>query len=96
MDLGALYTIQKVATQGSGTIDRWVTSYHMEYSTDGDVFTYQQDIHGNMIVYTGNDDRDTVVENTIDDPPQARYVRIIPETVQHSKCMRWEVYGCAV
>ena len=44
VDLGNMYTkVSRVASQGRGDADQWVTKYKLQYSTDGVNFQYYKD-----------------------------------------------------
>ena len=95
-DFGQLQRIQAVATQGRADWDRWVTSYKFAYSTNGVTYDYvTSDDDGSDRVFVGNSDRNTVVENGLDVPIVARFVRLYPQTWYTSINLRWEVYGCS-
>ena len=80
-DFGQLQQIQAIATQGRADRDQWVTSYKFAYSTDGVTFHYvTSDDDGSDRVFGGNSDRNTIVENSLDGPIVARFVRLYPQT----------------
>ena len=92
-DFGSEKTIQRVATQGRYDHDQWVTSYKFAHSSDGSTWTFLLDGSGNEEVFSGNSDRETIVEHNFT-PTLARYVRVYPmEWIGHIS-LRWDVYGC--
>ena len=94
-DFGQLQRIQAVATQGRADINYWVTSYKFAYSTEGVTYDYVTSDDGSDRIFVGNSDRNTVVENGLDVPIVARFVRLYPQTVHNWMSLRWEVYGCS-
>ena len=95
-DFGQLQRIQAIATQGRAVWNRWVTSYKFAYSTDGVTYHYvTSDDDGSDRVFVGNVDMDTLVENRLDVPIVARFVRLYPQTFNGWMALRWEVYGCS-
>ena len=95
-DLGAVRRIEKVATQGLSSRSHWVTSYKFGYSVDRSTHSFIQNNAGSEVVFTGNIDKNTVVEHTFDTAVEARYVRVYPQTWTFNIAMRWEVYGCEI
>ena len=95
-DLGTVRRVEKVATQGRQDYDMWVTSYKFAYSVDGVTYTFVVECDGSERVFTGNTDRDTVVENELETAVAARFVRIHPQTFYQHPALRWEVYGCDI
>ena len=96
-DLGTVRRVEKIATQGRDNYyDQWVTSYKFAYSADGITYSYILNLDGSERVFTGNNDRNTVVEHVLDTAVAARYVRAHPQTWREAMSMRWEVYGCDI
>ena len=94
-DFVQLQQIQAIATQGRADTNYWVTSYKFAYSTDGVTYHYVENADGSDRVFVGNSDRNTVVENGLDVPIVARFVRLYPQTYPRWIALRWEVYGCS-
>ena len=76
IDLPSNTDIAAVITQGSRTLDQWVTSYRLTYSTDN---VNYYDIDGRTS-WTGNSDRDTKVYHYFSSTVNARYIKIYPLT----------------
>ncbi|XP_031573510.1 lactadherin-like [Actinia tenebrosa] len=96
IDLGRMYKLTKVATQGRVPADwhtQWVTKYSLAYRADDPTWT---DYKENDIikVFPGNSDKTTVVTNDILVPIVARFVRIIVKEAHEWPSMRTELYGC--
>ena len=45
---GQIYQISGVTTQGRGDATQWVTSYKLEYSTDGSSWTYYPNVRNSL------------------------------------------------
>ncbi|CAH1776728.1 unnamed protein product, partial [Owenia fusiformis] len=89
-DLGQVMFIRGIITQGRNWAHQWVSSYKFLYGKDEDsLYEYKT-------VLQGNSDRDTKVQNMLDPPVEARYVRINPQTYYVNMCMRFDVIGCPV
>ncbi|XP_078667426.1 zonadhesin-like [Branchiostoma floridae x Branchiostoma belcheri] len=95
VDLGEMKHITGIVTQGGwfAQYDRWVTTYKLQYSTDGTVWTTYAD-GGSDKVFLGNTDNKTPVTNLLDSPVDARYVRFYPQTWNDLNVMRVEILGC--
>ncbi|XP_068684952.1 EGF-like repeat and discoidin I-like domain-containing protein 3 [Montipora foliosa] len=92
--------ITRVATQGRnhnswphGVHNQWVTKYKLQYSNDGVTFQYYKE---QRVVkeFTGNSDRDTVVENVLNSPIEMKFIRFQPTAWHCHISMRVELYGC--
>ena len=95
-DLGTVRGVEKVATQGQSDSDQWVTSYKFAYSGNGITYSFILNPDGSDRVFTGNSDRNTVIEQELETAVAARYVRVYPQTWHEHMAMRWEVYGCDI
>ena len=92
-DLGTVRRVGAVATQGRHSHDRWMTSYNFAYSVDGLTHYFILNSDASKRNFTGNSDRNTVVEHVFESAVAARYVRLYPLTWEGSPSVRWEVYG---
>ena len=88
VDLGQIETVTAVATQGREDAAQWITSYKIQYSTNGSSFT---DYAGGL-TFNGNSDRNTIVRNAFSSTFSARYVRFLPQTWSGFISGRFEVY----
>ena len=89
VDLGQVETVGGVATQGrSGLSGQRITSYKIQYSTDGITFT---DYNGGEVL-TANTNATTVVRNDFNSAITARYIRFNPRTWNSNISARFEVY----
>ncbi|XP_067039926.1 uncharacterized protein [Acropora muricata] len=93
--------ITRVATQGRnyspswpyGSHSQWVTKYKLQYSNNGVTFQYYKE-QGEVKEFIGNSDRDTVVENVLNPPIEAKFIRFQPTAWHGHISMRVELYGC--
>ncbi|XP_019641538.1 PREDICTED: uncharacterized protein LOC109483025 [Branchiostoma belcheri] len=99
IDLEQEKLVTGIVTQGrnsspdwpDGPTSHWVTSYTLTYGVEnGDENEYKDD-KGELLVFTGNTDRDTPVTQSFDKfvgPFNARFVKIHPVTWNDHICMR--------
>jgi hypothetical protein len=92
VDLLKETNVTGVATQGRGRYPQWVTTYRILYSNDGNTWTtYEED--GEIKVFDGNADENSVVKNDFANPFSARFVRLNPATWFGHVSLRMELYG---
>jgi len=84
MDTGSTQMIGAVTTQGRANYDQWVTSYAVQYSTDGNIWL---GVDGDK-TFPGNTDRGTKVTNKFTKPVTARYIRIVVRSSYGHASMR--------
>ncbi|XP_078657439.1 uncharacterized protein LOC144903312 [Branchiostoma floridae x Branchiostoma belcheri] len=96
VDLGAEKQVTGTIIQGRYSNYQWVTSYKLQYSTDGNVWTTCRGADGSEKVFPGSRDRLTPVTNLLDSPVTARYVRFVVQTWYGHISMRAEILGCDV
>ncbi|XP_029197739.2 retinoschisin-like [Acropora millepora] len=94
IDLGKETVVSKVATQGSPSMDQWVTSYKLTFSSDGTNWNEYQN-NGVVKVFTANSDRGTIVSHKLWPQIFSRYVRFSVMSWHNWISMRVELYGCA-
>ena len=87
VDLGQVETVIGVATQGRSGSAQWVSSYKIQYSTNG-TFT---DYNGGEVL-RANANATTVVRNDFNSAITARYIRFNPRTWSFNIAARFEVY----
>ncbi|EDO33337.1 predicted protein, partial [Nematostella vectensis] len=93
LDLKSYKTVTRIATQGRKDANQWVTSYRVEYSQDGSVFSSYQH-NGKDVIFTGNRDRGSVVLHSFDPPiTNVRMLRLLPLTWHSHISLRLEFYG---
>ncbi|XP_048581735.1 uncharacterized protein LOC5517020 isoform X2 [Nematostella vectensis] len=94
IDLGAVYDVTSVATQGDGDRGDYVTAYKLKYSLDGVSWEYCLEMgKKDSQVFEGNKDCTSVVRRDLSPRVQAKFVRFCPVKWIQSPTMRVEVYG---
>lgn len=92
VDLGRVYHVCAVATQGNPNENEWTRTFKLKFSLDGSKWSVYQE-NGADKVFNGNNDANTVVKNVLPLPTRARYVRFIPITSKSWSCLRVDLYG---
>ncbi|XP_071956583.1 uncharacterized protein [Antedon mediterranea] len=94
-DLGAEKLVTGTILQGCDNME-WVTSYHVNHSSDGVHFEYAMNERNAKlsILFDGNVDRNTPVTNLFYYSVVARFIRIIAVDWQTQVCIRFELIGC--
>ncbi|TSL10154.1 Contactin-associated protein-like 2 [Bagarius yarrelli] len=96
VDLGSRKQVTAIATQGRYSSSDWTTHYRLLYSDMGRNWKpYHQD--GNIWVFTGNSNTESVVRHDLQHSIVARYLRFIPLgwSEEGQIGLRIEVYGCS-
>ena len=83
MDNGKIAKIVGVAIKGRKTTDQWVKTFKVKYYDAG---TWK-DVDGGA-TFTGNTDRDTLIEVKFATPVNTRYIRIYPEIYNNHMSLR--------
>ncbi|XP_078352356.1 uncharacterized protein LOC144637066 [Oculina patagonica] len=86
--------ITRVATQGKNGGNAWVTEYELVYIDDFTSLHHTYKEEGQVKVFTGNTDPDTVVYHDLDPPISADAIRFQPISWHETASMRVEVYEC--
>ncbi|KAK3755604.1 hypothetical protein QZH41_017598 [Actinostola sp. cb2023] len=95
IDLGKVFVICALATQGYVKNQEWTTEYKISTSIDNNTWvTYPSNTSSKL--FPGNTDKHTIVKNILDIPVQAKIIRLIPTTYHSYKALRVEVYGLVV
>ncbi|KAI7792293.1 SCO-spondin [Triplophysa rosa] len=99
MDLLRPYNITGVLTQGGGVFDTFVSSFYLQFSSDGHQwYMYKElitDARPKAKVFLGNSDDHGVALARLDRMVSARFVRILPHDFQNGIYLRVELVGCA-
>ncbi|XP_072174491.1 lactadherin-like [Diadema setosum] len=94
IDLGEVFMVTGVITQGRTSFEQWATSIHISTSLNDIDWIFAIDpLSNGPKVYPANYDRDTHVTSLLPNPLRARYVRIHPITFMNHASMRVEVLG---
>ncbi|KAK3541045.1 hypothetical protein QTP86_012344 [Hemibagrus guttatus] len=96
VDLGSRKQVTAIATQGRYSSSDWTTHYRLLYSDMGRNWKpYHQD--GNIWVFTGNSNTESVVRHDLQHSIVARYLRFVPLgwSEEGQIGLRIEIYGCS-
>jgi len=95
VNLGHLYNIRGVATQGRHDANQWVTSFSLAYTADDFNWVYILE-NSQVKTFLGNSDRTTVSKHFFspDTGVFARSIRFHPKAWASHISMRVEIYGC--
>ncbi|XP_072939887.1 neurexin-4 [Epargyreus clarus] len=94
IDLGTVKNITRVATQGRAHSQEFVQEYHISYGSNGLDYVRYKAAGGEVKMFEGNHDGNTVVRNEFEVPIIAQYIRINPMRWRDKISMRVELYGC--
>lgn len=83
-----------IILQGAVIEDKFVTSYKVLFSEDGQTFSYLLDRKKRPRVFRGPIDRTQSVEQKFDQPVEAKIIRIEPLTWHNGIAVRADVLGC--
>ncbi|XP_076820978.1 lactadherin-like [Clavelina lepadiformis] len=92
VDLRTPTTVTGVVTQGGG--DWWVTSFKILFGNSTNQMQVTQDVDGNDMIFQGNTDTDTHVQNIFLNPIKAKYFRIIAVTFHTGISLRLDYLTC--
>ncbi|XP_022785987.1 uncharacterized protein LOC111326286 [Stylophora pistillata] len=93
VDLGRVYTVARVATQGHPVNLQWVIRYEVAYSMDN-IFWRKALDESKSKTLSGNTDHNTAKEVQFYKHVTGRFLRFLPVEWNEAICMRVEVYGC--
>lgn len=92
-DLGRIYKITMLSTQGRKIVKQWVTRYTLAQSVDCVHFVpYKQ--RDRLKYFVGNYDGASIVTRTLTPPMAARFVRVHPRGWYRHISMKVELHGC--
>ncbi|XP_053372962.1 neurexin-4-like [Mercenaria mercenaria] len=94
VDLGAVHIVTRVYTQGRQGSDEYVTEFTIEFSMDNTTWEEYTNEFGLTKIYKGNEDSNTVKENTFTYPVIAQYIKFRPLRWNKHISMRVDVIGC--
>ncbi|KAG6921150.1 SCO-spondin-like, partial [Chelydra serpentina] len=87
-----------VVVQGAGSSDAYVTSFLLQFSTDGRRWHEYREVSADAQpepkLFLGNADDSTPVVRTFQRMVRARHVRILPHDFHHGIFLRAELLGC--
>ncbi|XP_004931219.1 neurexin-4 isoform X1 [Bombyx mandarina] len=94
VDFGSVKNITRIAVQGRAHSQEFVQEYHISYGSNGLDYVQYKAPGGEVKMFHGNQDGDTVRKNEFEVPIIAQYLRINPMRWRDKISMRVEVYGC--
>ena len=93
--LGSVKVIESVTSQGRSDANQYITQYEVLTSLDGEAFTAVSNAAGSADeLFPGNQDRNSLVTNSLPVPVVARFVRILPTARRGWVSLRWDLNGC--
>ncbi|XP_068677378.1 receptor-type tyrosine-protein phosphatase T-like isoform X4 [Montipora foliosa] len=94
IDLGSVYFVCAVATQGNPSEDAydWTKTYKIETSLDNANWQMYQE-NNTVKIFSGNSGRNFIVKSDVYNPLAVKFIRFYPVTFNHRKALRVEVYG---
>lgn len=93
VDLGQMYRITGIATQGCDSEPWWTTSFMLQYSVDNHTWQDYMDPVRKTLSLIGNSDQGTVNKQSLV-MFHARWVKLWPVMWRTHISLRMEVYGC--
>ncbi|KAK2575769.1 hypothetical protein KPH14_007155 [Odynerus spinipes] len=94
IDLGQVMNITAVATQGRAHKNEYVMEYGISYGTNGLDYVDFKEESGNIKMFKGNTNGDTIKLNKFEVPIIAQWIRINPTRWRDRISLRLELYGC--
>ncbi|XP_050596211.1 neurexin-4 isoform X1 [Bombus affinis] len=94
IDLGQIMNITAVETQGRAVQNEYVMEYVISYGTNGLDYVDYKEEDGNVKMFKGNIDGDTIKLNKFEVPIIAQWIRINPTRWRDRISLRIELYGC--
>ncbi|XP_013164723.1 PREDICTED: neurexin-4 isoform X1 [Papilio xuthus] len=94
IDLGVVRNVTRIATQGRAHSQEFVQEYHISYGSNGLDYVQYKAAGGEVKMFEGNHDGNTVKRNEFEVPIIAQYIRINPMRWRDKISMRVEIYGC--
>ncbi|KAL4707615.1 hypothetical protein ACJJTC_014720 [Scirpophaga incertulas] len=94
IDFGTVKNITRISTQGRAHSQEFVQEYHISYGSNGLDYVQYKAAGGEVKMFEGNHDGDTVHKNEFEVPIIAQYIRVNPMRWRDKISMRVEVYGC--
>ncbi|XP_033223686.1 neurexin-4 isoform X3 [Belonocnema kinseyi] len=94
IDLGQTTNITSISTQGRAHQNEYVMEYGISYGTNGRDYVSYKDPDGNVKMFKGNVNGDTIRLNKFEVPIIAQWIRINPTRWRDRISLRVELYGC--
>ncbi|KMY99176.1 neurexin-4 isoform X1 [Drosophila simulans] len=94
IDLGVVRNVTHIALQGRPHSNEYVTEYTISYGITDLEFADYKEPGGNVKMFKGNSDGNSIHYNVFEVPIIAQWVRINPTRWHDRISMRVELYGC--
>ncbi|CAH1134406.1 unnamed protein product [Ceutorhynchus assimilis] len=94
IDLGQVMNVTRVWTQGRPFSHEYVMEYQISFGTNGQDYVFYRDSEGDIRMFRGNEDGESVQKNEFEVPIIAQWVRINPTRWRDRISMRVELFGC--
>ncbi|XP_068725968.1 receptor-type tyrosine-protein phosphatase S-like isoform X2 [Montipora capricornis] len=92
IDLGSVYFVCAVATQGNPSADDWTKTYKIETSLDNANWQMYQE-NNTVKIFSGNSGQNFSVKSDFYNPLAVKFIRFYPVAFNSRKALRVEVYG---
>ncbi|XP_074611771.1 uncharacterized protein LOC141866210 isoform X4 [Acropora palmata] len=92
IDLGSVYVVCAVATQGNPSANDWTKTYKIKTSLDNVNWQWYQESN-TVKVFTGNSQKNEIVKNDLYNPLAVKFIRFYPEDFNRNKALRVDVFG---
>ncbi|XP_074627404.1 contactin-associated protein-like 5 [Acropora palmata] len=95
VDLGKMVHICSLFVQGEVSGSRWVTTFQLRYSTDGNTWKPYMDTNGAQVEFhrINVKSSSTITTHKLPVLISARYLRFVPIKQKNWNCARMEIYG---
>ncbi|XP_066260020.1 neurexin-4 isoform X2 [Euwallacea similis] len=94
IDLGQVMNVTRIWIRGRPFSNEYVMEYQISYGTNGQDYAFYRDSEGDIRMFRGNVDGDTVHKNEFEVPIIAQWIRINPTRWRDRISMRVELFGC--
>ncbi|XP_065156246.1 neurexin-4 isoform X1 [Atheta coriaria] len=94
IDLGQIMNVTRIWTQGRAHSPEYVMEYSISYGTNGLDYADFKEPGGNIMMFKGNVDGNSVVKNEFEVPIIAQWIRVNPTRWRDRISLRVELYGC--
>lgn len=86
--------IHGIIIRGSPMLDQYVTSFKILHSYDGNTYHVYENSQKNPKIFSGSVDSKTPVKTILEQPIEAKIIRIYPISWHKSVALRVELLGC--
>ncbi|XP_031563928.1 receptor-type tyrosine-protein phosphatase F-like [Actinia tenebrosa] len=93
VDLGKIYYLCAVATQGDPNGDERTRKYKISWSLNGTWQFLKNKTSKAIMIFTGNRDSISIIKHTFTSPLKAKMIRFYPVEKNKANALRVEIYG---